>query len=96
MGRRTQSRGGRWLGKAEAKALVKGKVRGSWQGEWSREDRGRELFGNVPVVGEVGCGERNRAEERVITRLKCGHSGLNGLLLLVGKHGTGCVIIVGN
>lgn len=32
---------------------------------------------------------RNRREERVISRLRVGHTGLNKTLCIIGKHNTG-------
>ena len=41
------------------------------------------------MVGVTGYGGKTRVEERVINRLRCGHTGLNGSLHLIGKHPTG-------
>lgn len=75
--------------KSEVKSLIKLRLRERWQKQWEEERKGRWFFRIQRKVGEMRGAERNRKEETIITRLRFGHTGLNGSLFKIGKHETG-------
>ncbi|XP_016419840.1 uncharacterized protein LOC107749259 [Sinocyclocheilus rhinocerous] len=68
------------ISKSEAKVVIKGQIKKMWQNQWNKETKGRYLFKNIPLVGKIGTGGRNRKEGKVITRIRNGHTGLNSSL----------------
>ena len=74
--------------KSEAESLIKAEMKRKWQLDWDMERKGRGLFNNMPKVGSVKGGGWNRMEERVMIRLRTGHTALNGSLFVLGKHAT--------
>ena len=60
-----------------------------WQQEWDTEVTGRLLYAIQSVVGKQNTVNRNTSKERILTRLRIRHAGLNNTLLLIGKHPTG-------
>uniref|UniRef100_A0A3B5QAR3 Reverse transcriptase domain-containing protein n=1 Tax=Xiphophorus maculatus TaxID=8083 RepID=A0A3B5QAR3_XIPMA len=75
--------------KSEGKSMVKGKLMEKWQKRWDEEKTGRWFYKIQKIVGERRNGRRNRKEERVITRLRFGHTGLNYTLFKIKKHDNG-------
>lgn len=72
--------------KAEAKPIIrKGMMK--MRQEQFNENKGRELFFVNPYVGLWH--RWGRREETILTRLRLGHTGLNKILCLIGKHETG-------
>lgn len=79
------------LSKLEGKGTVWKKTNEKWQQHWEQEVRGRHL-GLYALQKRVGAGRSrggNRREETVMTRLRIGHSNLNGTLHIIGKHVNG-------
>uniref|UniRef100_A0A3Q2ZQ74 Reverse transcriptase domain-containing protein n=1 Tax=Kryptolebias marmoratus TaxID=37003 RepID=A0A3Q2ZQ74_KRYMA len=77
------------ISKSEGRSIVKEKLMKTWQNRWDRGKTGRWFHEIQKMVGERSHGRRNRKEERVITRLRFGHSGLNFSLFKIIKHKTG-------
>jgi len=49
----------------------------------------KQMFNNKPLVGSAGSCGWNRKEERGMTRLRNGHTGLNSSLYVIKKHNSG-------
>ena len=77
------------ISKMEGKNIIKRSMKERWQKRWEEERKGRWFYNIQRKVGEVRGAGRNRREETVITRLRLGHTGLNGALYRIGKHDTG-------
>lgn len=77
------------LSKSEAKSLIKVKIMKEWQHEWDTAIIGRHLYAVQSEVGTVRSANRTTKEERILTRLRIGHAGLNKTLHLIGKHPSG-------
>ncbi|MGL5597690.1 MAG: ribonuclease H family protein, partial [Aeromonas sp.] len=80
------------ISKAEAKIIIKQAVTKFWQQKWDMEKTGRHLYNIQKKVGlqinETGS-DFKRREEVIITRLRLGHSSLNGNLHKIRKHPSG-------
>ena len=77
------------ISKAEVKSVIKEKIYKKWQSMWDRESRGRHLYQIQQNVRTARVAGKGRREEIVMTRLRIGHSALNKMLKLIGKHNTG-------
>ncbi|XP_037531102.1 uncharacterized protein LOC119408373 [Nematolebias whitei] len=77
------------ISKSEVRTIVKQKLKGKWQKQWEEEHKGRWYYRIQRQVGEMRRGGRNRREERLITRLRFGHTSLNNTLHNIQKHDTG-------
>ena len=77
------------ISKSEGKSIIKEKLMEIWQKRWDEDKTGRWFYKIQKMVGERRNGRRNRKEERVITRLRFGHTGLNYTLFKIQKHKTG-------
>jgi len=77
------------LSKSEGKSIIWKEAIGEWQHQWDMEIKGRHLYAIQSKVGAVKNKGGNRKEEIVMTRLRIGHSNLNGTLHIIGKHPTG-------
>ncbi|KAJ8333541.1 hypothetical protein SKAU_G00415490 [Synaphobranchus kaupii] len=75
------------LSKAEVKTIIKDmcKTRKEY---WDLIDTGRHLHSIQKHVGVGGIRGRSPREEKVIARLRIGHTGLNQTLHRIGKHPT--------
>uniref|UniRef100_A0A3Q3BE46 Reverse transcriptase domain-containing protein n=1 Tax=Kryptolebias marmoratus TaxID=37003 RepID=A0A3Q3BE46_KRYMA len=77
------------ISKSEGKSIAKENLMKVWQKRWDEDKKGRWFYKIQGKVGEKRNGRRNRKEERVITRLRFGHTGLNYTLFKIQKHKTG-------
>lgn len=77
------------LSKSEAKCLIKEKIMREWQHEWDTAITGRHPYAVQSVVGKARPANRTTKEERILTRLRVGHAGINKTLHLIGKHPSG-------
>lgn len=66
--------------KTEMRDIVKQRIKEKWQKQWDEERKGRWFYRVQNKVGGMRTAGRNRNEERVISRLKLGHTGLNDTL----------------
>ena len=73
------------IGKGEGKAIVKKKGMEIWQRRWDEDQKGRGYYKIQKSVTIKDYNERNRRDERIITRLRVGHTGLNSTLFIMGK-----------
>lgn len=77
------------LSKSEIKVIIKDSINRRWQVTWDQEKKGRHLYSiQKEVIGKKYSG-LSRQEENMITRLRIGHTSLNGCLRIIGKHQTG-------
>ncbi|ROL43138.1 hypothetical protein DPX16_1776 [Anabarilius grahami] len=75
------------LSKSEIKVIIKDSINRRWQVTWDQEKKGRHLYSiQKEVIGKEYSG-LSRQEENMITRLRIGHTSLNGCLRIIGKHG---------
>lgn len=77
------------VGQAEIRSMVRQGMRARWQKQWEEERKGRWLYKIQRRVGGMRNAGRTRREEVIISRLRFGHTGLNGTLFLIVKHSTG-------
>ena len=76
------------LGKGEGKAMVKKKGMEIWQRRWDDDQKGRGYYQIQNSVNAKEYSEKSRRDERIITRLRLGHTGLNSTLFIMGKSET--------
>lgn len=74
---------------SKTESIIKKRLKERWQKEWEEDRKGRWFFRVQSKVGEMRCAGGNRRDETVISRLRFGHTGLNGMLWKIGKHDTG-------
>ena len=62
-----------------------------WQQLWEQDSKGRHLISIYSKVTDSGnvCLSGKRKEGVIFTRLKIGHTCLNGTLFIMGKHQDG-------
>ncbi|XP_072902389.1 uncharacterized protein [Hemitrygon akajei] len=77
------------LSKSEGKSILWRRINQQWQQHWDRAIKGRHLHS---IQNRVDMGRSRgvkRKEQVVISRLRIGHSNLNGNLAIINKHPTG-------
>ena len=79
------------LSKAEGKSIVWEEISRQWQQYWDGGNKGRKLHRIQAKVGQGGMSYSgfNRQDQVIVSRLRIGHSRLNGTLFILGKHPTG-------
>lgn len=77
------------LSKSEVKVIIKDNINRRWQDKWDQEKKGRHLYRIQKEVIVKKYSALSRQEENMITRLRIGHTSLNGCLKIIGKHETG-------
>lgn len=75
--------------KTEMKTMIKYKLREWWQKQWEKEHTGRWFYSIQRRVGMMRNTGKTRREETIISRLRFGHTRLNGTLFKMGKHNSG-------
>lgn len=63
--------------KAEIKRVIKTELKRKRQELWDRGNKGRYYYSIQRKVGEMRKDNRSKREEDIISRMRCGHSGLN-------------------
>lgn len=69
--------------RTEIKSKIQHKMKERSQKQWEEDRKRRKI---QRKTGEMRSRGRNRREETVIARLRFGHTGLNNMLFLIGKH----------
>ncbi|XP_037531828.1 uncharacterized protein LOC119409038 [Nematolebias whitei] len=77
------------MSNSEGKSKVKEELKKIWQRRWDEGLTGRWFYKIQKAVGRKRRGRRSRKEERIITRLRFGHTGLNYSLFKIQKHKNG-------
>lgn len=77
------------LSKSEGKGIVWRSINQQWQQSWDNATKGRHLHKIQSKVGISRNRGTKRKEQVIMSRLRIGHSHLNGTLLITGKHPTG-------
>ncbi|KAL2088359.1 hypothetical protein ACEWY4_015258 [Coilia grayii] len=79
------------LSKSEGKSIVWQRCLLKWQQLWEQDSKGGHLFSIYSKVTDSGnvCLSGKRKEGVILTRLKIGHTCLNGTLFIMGKHQDG-------
>uniref|UniRef100_A0A8C2HUK7 Uncharacterized protein n=1 Tax=Cyprinus carpio TaxID=7962 RepID=A0A8C2HUK7_CYPCA len=77
------------ISKNEIKSIIKERLKVRWQKQWDMEKKGRWFYRIQRKVGEMRSAGKNRRDEIVISRMRFGHTRLNGTLYKMGKHDTG-------
>ena len=81
------------LSKTEGKSIVWKEIHLEWQEYWEQETKGRHLYSLLNKVNSTVELSRwvgwKRKEQVIMTRMRIGHTNLNGTLKIIGKHPTG-------
>lgn len=77
------------LSKSEGKSIVWRRATQQWQQRWESEGKGRHLFAVQDRVWVPRWRGNKRKQQVIMSRMRIGHSCLNGTLKLMGKHLTG-------
>lgn len=73
----------------KCKVVVRGQSKRYVRMNGKKISKGRYLLNNKPLVESAGSSGRNRKEERVMTGIRNGHTGLNSSLHVLIKHNNG-------
>ena len=77
------------LSKSEGKGIVWRSINQQWQQSWDNATKGRHLHEIQSKVGISRSRGTKRKEQVIMSRLRIGHSNLNGTLFITGNHPTG-------
>ncbi|KAL0962941.1 hypothetical protein UPYG_G00347410, partial [Umbra pygmaea] len=72
--------------KDEVKSIIKAKTKARWQVGWDNEQSWRHLYSIQGQVGKNRNTYRCKQEEDMVSRMRLGHTGLNGTLFIMNKH----------
>ena len=66
--------------------FIKAKTNAKWQFLWDNEQSGRHMYRIQGKVGKNRNTYRCKQEEDMVSRMRLGHTGLNGTLFIMKKH----------